>query len=103
MFYSISFSFHGVSENAGTIARRSSSYICEKDIYFFTNISKPVSCTCLFHSKCIENAFCVNMPCHGPRFFSKTLVGYLVNDQFKSDISDMPDFDFKNKLKGSLG
>ena len=40
--------------------------------------------------------------CHGSRFFSKTLVGYLVNDQFKTDISAMPDFDLKNKLKGIL-
>ena len=40
--------------------------------------------------------------CHGPRFFSKTLLGYLVNDQFKTDISDMPDFDLKNKLEGII-
>ena len=32
-------------------------------------------------------------------FFSKTLFGYLVNDQFKTDISDMSDFNSKNKLK----
>ena len=32
-------------------------------------------------------------------FFSKTLFGYLVNDQFQTDISDMPDFNSKNKLK----
>ena len=41
--------------------------------------------------------------CHGPRFFSKTLVGYLVNDQFKTDTSGMPDFDLKNKLEGIIG
>ena len=35
-------------------------------------------------------------------FFSKTFVGYLVNDQFKTDITDMPDFDLKNKLKGII-
>ena len=34
--------------------------------------------------------------------FSKTLVEYLVNDQFKTDISDMPDFYLKNKLKGII-
>ena len=47
-------------------------------------------------------ALAVAYGCHGPRFFSKTLVGYLVNDQFKTDISDMPDFDIKNKLKGII-
>ena len=35
-------------------------------------------------------------------FFSKTLVGYLVNDQFKTDITDMPDFDLRNNLKGII-
>ena len=40
--------------------------------------------------------------CYEPRFFSKTLVGYLVNDQFKTDISDMPDFELKINLKGLL-
>ena len=34
-------------------------------------------------------------------FFQKR-VGYLVNDQFKTDISDMPDFDLKNKLEGII-
>ena len=63
MFYSICFGFHGVSENVGTIFTGSSCDICEKDIYFFTNISKPDSCTCLFHSKCIENTLGVNIPC----------------------------------------
>ena len=63
MFYSICFSFHGVSENVGTIFTGPSCYICEKDIYFFTDICKPDSCTCLFHSKCIEKALDVNIPC----------------------------------------
>ena len=34
-----------------------------KKIYFFTNISKPDSCTYLFYSKCTENALGVNIPC----------------------------------------
>ena len=47
-------------------------------------------------------ALAVAHGCHGPRFFSKTLVGYLVNDQFKTDITDMPDFDLRNNLKGII-
>ena len=35
-------------------------------------------------------------------FFSKTLVGYLFNDQFKTDILNMSSFDLKNKLKGII-
>ena len=63
MFHCICFSFHGVSENVDTIFTGSSCYICGKGIYFFTDISKPDSCTCLFHSKCIEGALGVNIPC----------------------------------------
>ena len=63
MFYSICFSFHGVPKNVVAIFTGSSCYICEKDIHFFTNISKSDNCTCLFHSKCIETVLGVNIPC----------------------------------------
>ena len=63
MFYSICFSFHGVSENVGTIFTGSYYYIWKKDTYLFTDISKPDSCTCLFHSKFIEIVLGVNISC----------------------------------------